>query len=123
MSGEGYALAENTIRTGIAFSKFQQICEAQGGMRKPPSASHQKTIVTHNAGRIVAIDNRRLAKVAKLAGAPYAKAAGVELHVSLGDDVGRNQPIYTIHAEAPGELDYALNYAVANEDIYTVTAP
>lgn len=121
--GQGQALAETTLKSGQAFAKFQRICEAQGGMRKPPRSMQRHTIVAHNAGRIVAIDNRRLSKVAKLAGAPDAKAAGVELHVALGDDVDRNQPLYTVHAEAPGELAYALAYSTANEDIYRVTAP
>ena len=51
------------------------------------------------------------------------KAAGVELHVSLGHEIERGHPLYTIHAETPGELDYALEYALANPDIYIVTAP
>ena len=122
-SGHGDALAEATLSSGQAMKKFQRICEAQGGMRKPPKSSYRRSIVTRGAGRVVAVDNRRLSKVAKLAGAPDAKAAGVELHVTLGDDVDRNQLLYTIHAEASGELAYALAYATANEDLYRVTAP
>ena len=122
-SGAGYALAETTLSNGQAIAKFERICEAQGGMRKPPTSMHRHTIVTQQAGRIVAVDNRRLSKVAKLAGAPDSKAAGVELHVALGDDVDRHQPLYTVHAETPGELAYALSYAKANDDIYRVTAP
>ena len=122
-SGEGRALAETTLSNGQAIAKFERICEAQGGMRKLPTSMHRHTIVTHQAGRIVAVDNRRLSKVAKLAGAPDSKAAGVELHVALGDEVDRSQPLYTVHAETPGELAYALTYAKANDDIYRVTAP
>ena len=54
---------------------------------------------------------------------PDDKAAGVELHVTLGHEIERGHPLYTIHAETPGELDYALEYALANPDIYIVTAP
>lgn len=122
-TGEGQALAAITLSSGQALAKFQRICEAQGGMRKPPRSSHRHTIITQGAGRIVAVDNRRLSKVAKLAGAPDAKAAGVELHVALGDDVDRSQPLYTLHAETSGELAYALAYAKENDDIYGVRAP
>jgi thymidine phosphorylase len=80
-------------------------------------APHRYTIAAARAGRVAAIDNRRLAKLAKLAGAPEAKAAGLALHVRLGTTVERSQPLYTVHAEALGELDYALHYARANRDI------
>ena len=47
----------------------------------------------------------------------------MELHVTLGEEIERGHLLYTIHAEAPGELDYALEYAMANPDIYLVTTP
>jgi thymidine phosphorylase len=33
------------------------------------------------------------------------------------------QPLYTIHAQAPGELNYALEYAVGNANLYEVIEP
>ena len=83
-------------------------------MRTPPVAQHRHGILSPRAGAVAALDNRRLAK---LAGAPEAKAAGLELHVRLGSRVDKGQPLFTIHAEAPGDLDYALHYARANPDI------
>jgi thymidine phosphorylase len=77
-------------------------------------------VVAPHAGRIGAIDNRKLAKVAKLAGAPAAPAAGAELHVRLGEAVARGDHLFTIHAESPGELDYAAAYAAAHGDIFVV---
>jgi thymidine phosphorylase len=68
----------------------------------------------------VAIDNRRIARVAKLSGAPSSKAAGVEMHVRVGDAVRTGAPLYTIHAETPGELAYALDYAAANRDAVAI---
>jgi len=50
---------------------------------------------------------------AKLAGAPQAPAAGIDLHVRNGDFVERGEPLFTLHAESPGELAYALQYAEA----------
>ncbi|NIT61182.1 MAG: thymidine phosphorylase, partial [Aliifodinibius sp.] len=90
-----------------AWSKFQAICDAQGGMRTPPTASQQQIIVATRSGRITAIDNRRLSKVAKLAGAPISPAAGLESHVKLGDHIEIGDPLFTLHAEAHGELNYA----------------
>jgi thymidine phosphorylase len=65
----------------------------------------------------VTIDNRRIAKLAKLAGAPHAKAAGIALHRRAGADVIANEPLMTVHAEKRGELEYAMRYARANPDI------
>ena len=105
---------------GRAWAKFQRICEAQGGMRKPPKSSHRRPLVAERAGRVDEIDNRRIAKLAKLAGAPDDKAAGVELHAKLGSSVSAGQPLCTVHAEAPGELAYALHYASANPGIIRI---
>ena len=69
---------------------------------------------------LVFLDNRRIARVAKLAGAPRAPSAGIELHVRLGQRVDPDEPLYTVHAEAPGELQYALSYAARQLDIVRV---
>jgi thymidine phosphorylase len=39
--------------------------------------------------------------LAKLAGAPKAASAGIDLHVRLGDFVERRQPLFTLHAGSP----------------------
>ncbi len=118
--GGGATIAAQTLDSGRAWTKFQQICEAQGGMRRPPTSNHRHPLVARRAGCVNTIDNRKIAKLAKLAGAPEAKAAGVELHVRLSDVVSANQPLCTVHAAAPGELAYALAYAGANPDVVMV---
>ncbi|MDP3853332.1 thymidine phosphorylase family protein [Phenylobacterium sp.] len=120
--GEGLRLAETALADGRAWSKFQRICEAQGGMRSPPTAALARPITAPSAGRIMQINNRTVARLAKLAGAPDDKAAGVDLHVRLGDEVARGQPLVSVHAETPGELDYALDYAAANPEMIELEA-
>ncbi len=119
-AGEGQAAAQEILESGRAWSKFQAICEAQGGWRVPPRAKLTREITAAGAGRISRIDNRRLARVAKLSGAPKAAAAGLELHTPVGVRVEKGQPLFTIHAESPGELAYALAYAAAHADIVRV---
>lgn len=118
--GEGVYKASAVLEDGRAWRKFQAICEAQGGMRAPPRAPHTRPVLAPWAGRIVSIDNRRLARVAKLAGAPKAPSAGLLLHARNGDPVSKGQPLFTIHAESPGELDYAFAYLAEHPDIFTV---
>jgi thymidine phosphorylase len=118
--GEGAEIAQQTITDGRAARKFQRICEAQGGMRTPPVAPQQRPLLARRSGRIATLNNRKLAKLAKLAGAPDTKAAGVELHVRLSDTIGEGDPLCTVHAGSRGELAYALDYAMANDDIIGV---
>lgn len=118
--GHGAAMARKILESGDAWTKFQAICEAQGGMRVPPSARFSHVITSEHRGKIVAIDNRRLASVAKLAGAPKAAAAGIMFHTPIGVGVEPGQPILTIHAESPGELAYACAYAETQKNLISV---
>lgn len=121
-AGKGVEAAQSTLSDGRAWAKFQRICEAQGGLREPPRSVVSRPIEARSAGRLVAINNRTLARLAKLAGAPDDKAAGVELHVRLGDEISAGQPLLTVHAEAAGELAYALDFANNHPDL-TVIEP
>lgn len=109
--GTGVARARDTLRSGRALAKFLAICEAQGGFREPTLAPFTAEVVAQAAGRITAIDNRRLARVAKLAGAPASPAAGLDMALRIGDLVERGQPLFTVHAQSRGELAYALEHA------------
>lgn len=118
--GAGAALAAATLDSGRAWEKFRRICEAQGGLREPPRAPHVAALPAPRSGRATAIDNRRLARLAKLAGAPEHPAAGVELRVCPGDAVARGEPLLFVHAQGPGTLAYALDYARATGDIVAI---
>lgn len=119
--GEGFALAEDTLTTGRAQEKFLAICKAQGGVFEPPVAQFQRPVNAPRSGLVSAIDNQRLARVAKLAGAPDDKAAGLYLHVRVGDRVRQGDPMYTLHTETIGELTYVLDYVKTNPDIIELT--
>lgn len=108
--GTGRAIAKTLLDSGEALNKFISICEAQGGMAEIPRAEYTCTIKSFQAGRVVNIDNRHLARLAKLAGAPNYKTSGVEMHVRINTYVERGQPLFTIHAETEGLLSYAQSY-------------
>lgn len=118
--GFGAALARATLDGGRAWTKFQAICEAQGGLRVPPKAAHRHGVTSARSGTVRSVDNRRLARAAKLAGAPADAAAGVEVHVRLGDRVERGAPLFTLHAQSPGELAYALAFVAARTPVFEV---
>jgi thymidine phosphorylase len=115
--GQGESMATAALDDGRAWRKFQAICTAQGGMREPPRASITHMVEAAETAIVEGFDNRRLARLAKLAGAPSHKAAGLELHVRVGDPIERGQPLFTLHAGAPGELAYALDYLATQQGI------
>jgi thymidine phosphorylase len=120
LPGEGMRLAAGVLSSGKAWQKFQAICDAQGGMRTPPIANWCRPILASTGGWITAMDNRQLAKAAKLAGAPQAPAAGIDLHTRLLNRVEAGQPLFTVHAQSRGELDYALHYIAAQHNMITI---
>ena len=118
--GTGLALATGILEDGRAWEKFVAICESQGGMREPPQAAHRRAFEAGFRGRVVEVDNRRLARAAKLAGAPQAPAAGIEFLAPIGTEVERGQPLFVVHARARGELDYAFEYLAGQEDVVSI---
>ncbi|RMF81592.1 MAG: thymidine phosphorylase, partial [Planctomycetota bacterium] len=61
-----YARAVTILDSGDAEQKFLAICEAQGGFREPVPGHHRLDVTAPAAARVRAIDNRRLATVARL---------------------------------------------------------
>lgn len=117
---EGLALATKTLDTGLAWDRFVAICEAQGGLKTPPIARFQHPILAPKSGIVALFNNRVISRLASLAGAPNAPAAGLDLHVRLGEQVEKGQPLMTLHAEAAGELDYALDFYRAHPEILRI---
>jgi thymidine phosphorylase len=119
-AGMGLARARELLESGQAWRKLVAIAEAQGGLREPPVAPLRAPVVAARAGRVQAIDNRRLARVAKLAGAPGAPSAGVRMNKRLGDPVEVGEPLFEVHAETRGELGYALDYVGTRSSVFAV---
>ncbi len=119
-AGEGARVAAEALDSGEAWRKFQAICAAQGGMREPPKAALVHPVLATVSGRVTAMDNRRLAKAAKLAGAPKSPAAGIYLHVHVGDEINRGHPLFAVHAQSRGELEYALHYIADQPGIIAI---
>ena len=109
-AGQGRLTATRALDDGTALRKFEAICDAQGGRRAPPTATHRRTLAAQGDGAIRSIDNRTLSRIAKLAGAPRSAAAGIDLHVRAHTSVTRGTPLMTLHAATPGELEYAMSY-------------
>jgi thymidine phosphorylase len=110
LPGSGRPEATRLLDSGAAWIKLQAICEAQGGLREPDVAWLREPVTAQCSGYVSSIDSRCLARVAKLAGAPNDPTAGLDLHVQIGDFVEFGAPLFTLHADTPGELAYSKQY-------------
>jgi thymidine phosphorylase len=118
--GSGNKEALSILETGKAWEKFQAICQKQGGFKKPQYANYKHDVLSEKEGIVRAIDNRKLARVAKLAGAPKSPSAGILFLAPLGKKVTKGQVLYVIYAEAEGELEYAIDFMKSNNNIISI---
>jgi len=104
----GRARAEHLLRSGAARAAFERIIDAQG-RREPPVAPGLlvHTVRSAKAGTITEIDGWAVAGIARRAGAPFDKAAGIDLRRHVGDSVAVGDPLFAIHASASSDLDEA----------------
>ncbi|MCC7179754.1 MAG: thymidine phosphorylase family protein [Acidobacteria bacterium] len=113
--GDGFSVARDILDSGRALARMNAIIDAQGrrdfDWRRPNLAPLVHEVVSDADGVVTDIDNERLARIARLAGAPNAEGAGVDLFHKLGDAVSRGQPLYRIHSASTSELEFARRLA------------
>jgi thymidine phosphorylase len=113
--GDGWRIARDILESGRALVQMEAIIDAQGRRGELPALGE----LTHemkapNAGTVRAIDNLRLARIARLAGAPQVMGAGVDLLRKAGDPVIAGQALYRIHARYPADLEFARELALCD---------
>jgi len=114
--GEGYAIARDILETGRALKKMQAIIKAQGANEQPPELGERvHEVKAPAAGFVSAINNLQMARIARMAGAPMDKGAGVDLLKKMGDPVTEGETLYRIHAEFAADFEFALQ--LASKDI------
>ncbi len=117
--GNGQELAMETLKNGKALEKMKQIIEVQGGDPGVTSADiiigeHSIQLFAPTNGYILEFDNRRIVEIARMAGAPADKGAGVVIHKKRGEPVKKNEPVLTIYSEKKWKLDNAIKSAQLN---------
>lgn len=110
--GDGYAIAREILESGRALEKMKRIIRAQGAQEHPfRLGSLTFDVPAGSSGAVVGIDNHHLAQIARLAGAPISKGAGVDLLKKLWDPVQSGETLYRVYAEYPSNLDFARDMA------------
>ncbi len=117
--GKGYTKAKEILESGKALKKMQQIIKAQGGhyikSSKMPKLKLGKDVLAKELGTIDKINVRKCNTIARIAGAPADKEAGLYLYVEEGNILKKNQTLFRIFSKNKRKLKLALDYAKKNE--------
>ncbi len=110
------AMAEDMIDSGKAMKKMREIIEAQGGNPavKPedlPVGPESAAVRSKDSGKVLWLSTDDIVRIAREAGAPKEKGAGVALHAKLGGSVHKNDILFEIYAERSSKLASALELA------------
>ncbi|MCX8169608.1 MAG: hypothetical protein N3D72_00800, partial [Candidatus Methanomethyliaceae archaeon] len=117
--GNGQALAKEILRNGRAYQKMREIIEAQGGNPniKPeeiPLGDKRYVLLAPTDGYVSNISNSSINAIARAAGAPLDKGAGVKLYAKMGYAVKKGDTIIEIYAERHPKLKEAIDLATRN---------
>ncbi|WP_321867810.1 phosphonate metabolism protein/1,5-bisphosphokinase (PRPP-forming) PhnN [Paraburkholderia tropica] len=111
---QGRSEAERLLRSGAARAAFERIVDAQGRRELVLPSALTEVVRAPVAGVVTGFDGWALGGIARAAGAPGEKGAGVDLLCTLGERVEAGEPLLRIHAAGEGELRTALDMARAS---------
>ena len=107
--GQGLAIARDILESGRALERFERIVDAQGKKGPLPElGTLSKEVLAPTSGTVTAIDNYRVARIARMAGAPLDSSAGVDLHRKVGESVEEGEPIYTVYSAHASDFRFAM---------------
>ena len=109
---DGEKLVDEILKSGKAEEKLRQIIFEQGGDAEiqPENIEIGKYGIDIHADRkgyVLWMNNHRLAAIARAAGAPKDKQAGILLYKKIGDRAEKDKKLFTIYADKPRKLKRA----------------
>lgn len=111
MAGKGgQAAALEILKSGKAEQKLREIITEQGGdfEIKPEDIKIGEfglDVTAENSGFVLWINNTGLVEVARAAGSPKDKGAGIYLYKKLGHQVKKDEKLFTVYAEKSRKLE------------------
>jgi AMP phosphorylase len=118
MVGEqnGRAKAEEILDSGKAETKMRQIIEAQGGNPKVtpddlPVGTEMVEVRSKHSGKVMWLSTEDIVRIAREAGTPKEKGAGLVLKAKLGETVHKDDVLFEIYAERASKLASAFELA------------
>ena len=113
----GAERARELLESGEAYKKFMEIVVAQGGSPDLKSSDlkpgeFSADIVSTKSGYVHSINNKDIVLIAKAAGAPSDKGAGMIINYKKGQRVERGDVLMTIYADNEAKLKRAREVAM-----------
>ena len=108
----GYRLAEELLQSGAALRSMNAIIEVQGRAKTANLPIHHIDIFAQQNGTVAEIDGHIISGIARTAGAPTLKSAGVDLMKTKLDAVKTGEVLYRIQSTDQQKLEEA--YQLAN---------
>jgi len=120
--GLGRQTAAELLRSGKAYQKMREMIEAQGGdpevrPEEIEIGEKKEVIPSPSSGYVTQIYNQRVNDIARAAGAPWDKGAGLRILLKEGRKVEKGEPLLEIYAEHETKLDEAINLAKQNPPV------
>lgn len=113
--GLGYDIARDILDSGRALTKMNAIINSQGEQQTHYTLGKlTHDVLSPKEGVVCSINNLHMARIARFAGAPMDKGAGVNLFKKLGDPVAKGEALYRLYAQFPSDFKFALQ--LCNQD-------
>ena len=93
------------LESGHAYKQMQRIIQAQGRKKMKKVGHHQMSVFAEKSGKVVLIDNKLVANIARTAGAPKDSGAGIYVYKKLGDKIKKGEKLYTVYSENKVRFD------------------
>lgn len=109
-NGKDYA--KELLKNGKALEKLREIIDAQGGNPDINSeeieiGKFRDEILPRFEGYVTVVNNKKIVGIARAAGSPKDKGAGLILHKKRGDKVDKGEALLTIYADNEAKLKRA----------------
>jgi AMP phosphorylase len=113
-----------SLESGRAYEKMKEIIKAQNGKifkaDQLKLGKFKRNVYSSRYGKIKRISNKDISKIARMAGAPIDKTAGIYLNKKVGDKIKRKELLFTVYSGSQKRLNYALEL-VKERNPYTVS--
>lgn len=110
--GIGLSVAKDILDSGSAWMKMAEIIDAQGKAKPLRLGSKRLIVKSEKSGKVARIDNKVISKLARMAGAPITRGAGLYLHKKVGDRVKKGEPLYTAYADSAEKIRHVKHFHV-----------
>lgn len=107
----GDEMARNILDSGDAYKKFEEIIKAQGGsLENIKRAKFKKDIFATKVCKVKSIHNKKMNSLARVAGCPSDKTAGIYLNCHVGIKLKRGDKIMTLYSQSKSKLGITYDF-------------